>query len=74
MWCRGREVDGGEDSDEEVAHPVGRVKNTHEEEEGGQPDVIIVVDGEVPQDDENPCKFSTVLYLQHDCARCFFVF
>ena len=61
-----------EDSDEEVTRPIHKVTNTissDEEEEGGQPDVLVGVNGEAPQDDENLCKFSAVLFLQHCCIR-----
>ena len=61
-----------EDSDEEVTRPIHKVRNTinsDEEEEGGQSDVLVGVIGEAPQDDENLCKVSAVLFLQHCCIR-----
>ena len=58
------------------AIPVGRVQNTidSEKEEGTQSDTIVGVDDEAPQDGANPCKFSTVVFLTHDCFCCFVVF
>ena len=45
-----------------------------DEEEGGLPDVIEGVDGEAPEDGDNPCKFSAVICFQHCCIQWVCVF
>ena len=62
---------GREDSDKDVTRPTHIVRNTidSDEDEVGRPDFLVCIDGEAPQNDENQCKFSAFLFLQHCCIR-----
>ena len=57
------------EDDGEVTRPQHRICNSNDSNEEELVDLLNGVDGEAPMDDESPCKFSAVHFLEHFCVR-----